>query len=184
VSFGEALKAAGLAAVLPHYFASAGVASELESDEQGLLLMLRHYCTWRTACADALAFVAAEARFDASRIGLVGFSLGGHYALDAAMTPPPGTSVKAVVEFFAPTRNPALAGPWARMPPLLVHHGTADTTVFPADTTHLESELKRAGKNRDVDFWVKEYPGQGHSFKGEALAASLAATVAFLAARL
>ena len=184
VAFGEALKAAGLAAVLPHYFASAEVPSELESDEQGLLLMLRHFGTWRTACDDALAFVAGDARFDPSRIGLVGFSLGGHYALNAAMTPPPGASVKAVVEFFAPTRNPALAGPWARMPPLLVHHGTADTTVYPADTVHLESELKRAGKHRDVDYWVTEYPGQTHRFTAAALKAALAATVTFLTARL
>jgi dienelactone hydrolase len=184
VSFGEALKAAGLAAVLPHYFASAAVPSELESDEQGLLLVRSHYATWRTACADALAFVAADARFDALRIGFVGFSLGGHYALDVAMTPPPGASIKAVVEFFAPTRNPALAGPWVRMPPLLVHHGAADRTVFPSETTHLETELTRAGKTRDVDFWVKEYAGQGHGFTGDALASSRAATVAFLAARL
>jgi dienelactone hydrolase len=184
VSFGEALSAAGFAAVLPHYFASAGVRSELASDAQGLELMLSHYHTWRTACADALSFVAADPRFDASRLGLLGFSLGGHYALDAAMTPPAGAAVKAVVEFFAPTRNPPLAGRLTRMPPLLVHYGTADTIVFPEDTTHLESELTRAGKRRDVDFWVKDYPGQGHGFKGEALASSLAATVAFLAARL
>ena len=184
VSFGEALKDAGMAAVLPHYFAAANVPSELQSDEQGLQLARTHYATWRTACADALTFVAADARFDPSRIGLLGFSLGGHYALDLALAPPPGAAIKAVVEFFAPTRNPPLGGPWARMPPLLVHHGADDALVFPAETTHLASELTRAGKSRDVDYWITNYAGQGHGFKGEALASSLAATVTFLAPRL
>jgi dienelactone hydrolase len=84
ISFAEALAKNGIGAVLPHYFAAA----KLRADADGLPLIGVHYETWKTACEDAVRFIAGDARFDASRLGVLGFSLGGHYALGLAMDPP------------------------------------------------------------------------------------------------
>ena len=69
ISFTEALSKNGIGAVLPHYF----VAAKLRADTDGLPLIGQHYETWKTACKDALDFIAADARFDRSRLGVLGF---------------------------------------------------------------------------------------------------------------
>ena len=175
ISFTEALSKNGIGAVLPHYF----VAAKLRADADGLPLIGQHYETWKTACKDALGFIAADARFHPSRLGVLGFSLGGHYALGLAMAPPSGAVIKGVVDFFGPTLSPPLSGNWSSMPPLLMHHGLDDGLVTPQYSEHLKTLLQRAGKKDGTDFHLETYEHQGHGFTGEALTKSRAATVAF-----
>jgi dienelactone hydrolase len=176
LSFAEALTRRGVGAVVPHYFASA----KLGDDTDGLPLIATHYQTWRTACEDALHFMSDDPRLDPSNLAVLGFSLGGHYALSLAMSPPAGTAIACAVDFFAPTLAPPLAGDWRRIPPLLIHHGLADELVPPQHSEYLKAQLEAAGKRDPADFHLETYPQQGHGFTGEALAKSRSATVSFL----
>ena len=97
-SFAQALADKGIAATLPHYFVSA----RMKADDDGLPLIGVHYHTWKEACGEALQFMAGDPRFDAARLGVIGFSLGAHFALSLGLEPPPGTSLKCVVDFFGP----------------------------------------------------------------------------------
>ena len=180
VSFAEALSKKGIGAVLPHYFAAA----KLKDDANGLPLIGVHYETWKTACQDGLRFMAGDSRFDASHLGVLGFSLGGHYALDLAMAPPSGTAVTCVVDFCGPTEKPRLSGDWRRMPPLLMHHGQGDELVPPRNSEHVKKQLEGVRKKDPEHFHLEIYPGQGHVFTGDALTKSRDATVAFFVKQL
>jgi carboxymethylenebutenolidase len=174
LSFAEALSNAGIAAAIPHYLDATGTAPGLavlaEIGEKHLL--------WRKACAEILARLAADARFDSSRTGLLGFSLGGQLALGLAMDPPPGATVRAVVDFFGPTQ--LLDPHWSRLPPTLIFHGAADALVPPAESARLASGLDAAGRTKGVDYFHEVYPGQGHGFSGAALTRSRDRTREFL----
>jgi dienelactone hydrolase len=134
----------------------------MRADADGLPLIGTHYETWKRACEDALRFMAGDARFDASRLGVLGFSLGGHYALGLAMDPPSGTAVRCVVDFFGPTLSPPLSGAWSNMPPLLIHHGLDDwSRAEPPE--HLKAQLEKA-ERRTERISSRTYEHQGHGF--------------------
>jgi dienelactone hydrolase len=178
VSFPDALKAAGIASVMPRYLMStgtepgAGVLKLIEAKPE-----IRR--PWRQACADTLAWMAADARFDKSRLGILGFSLGGNLALGVAMDPPAGVVVKCVVEFFGPVAY--LEDKLSAMPPLMIFHGGADFLVSPSQSHTLVTALQAAGKKQDRDFFVdfKSYEKESHGFKGEKLTSSRTETVDF-----
>ena len=138
--------------------------------------------TWRQACSEALTILAGDDRVDAARLGVLGFSLGGHLALSLAMDPPPGVTLKAVVDFFGPTGT--LQPHWAKMPPLLIFHGTDDPLVRPSESDFLVGELEKAGKRNGRDYFYEPTAGETHGFKGAALTKSRDETVEFFKARL
>ena len=179
-SFGHALAAAGIAATLPQYF----VAANMKADEDGLTKIGPNYQTWKNACSDALEFMVRDPRFDSTRLGVLGFSLGAHFALSLGMDPPAGASVKAVVDFFGPIRHPPLAQDWSKLPPVSIHHGTKDQLVDINESEYLVAELDAARKQPDRDYFVNWYPNEGHGFKGAALGKSRDATVAFMSSML
>ncbi len=180
VSFAEALVAKGISATIPHYLDATKTPPGI-----GLLELIPRYLpTWRTACSDALALMAADARFDAAHLGIIGFSLGGHLALSLGMKPPAGAHVQCVVDFFGPTTNPALDNAYSGLPPLLILHGAEDGLVVPAESEHLVAQLEAAGKKKDGDYVFERYPGQGHGFKSPALEKSRDSTVEFILKRL
>jgi dienelactone hydrolase len=185
-SFAESLNKVNIAAAIPSYFKSTNTAA----GEEAFNSMLEHLPAWKGACGAALAFMTADARFDSTRIGLIGFSLGGHIALSLAMERT-GIHVKSVVDFFAPTLTPQLRGDVSTLPPLLIHHGASDPLTI-ENSRHLVREL--AAKGRRVtplifgasppaaaggDLFI-EYPGESHGFHGAALAGSRDATIRFL----
>jgi dienelactone hydrolase len=189
VSFAEALNKRGVAATIPHYFES----THTSPGDEAFNSIFVHLPAWKTACSAALAFMAADARFDATRLGAIGFSLGAHIALSLAMAQPAGTSFKGVVDFFGPTLEPPLQGNWSVLPPLLIHHGTEDKLSI-EDSRRVVRNLEAAVTGRTVihsifgkpvhgpaagDQFI-EYPAQGHGFTGPALAASRDSTVEFL----
>ena len=179
-SFAEALVAKQIAAAIPHYFAP----DPPKPGEDPLASIATHYAAWKKTCADALAFMAGDLRFDPARMAVIGFSLGGHYALTLGLEAPAGATPKCIVDFFGPTVAPPLTGRFERMPPVQIHHGSADTTVYPQESEALIAHLKKAGKREGKDFVFESYPGQTHRFDGPALAAARAATVGFIDSRL
>jgi dienelactone hydrolase len=176
VSFADALVAKQIAAAIPHYFAS----DPPRPDEHPLASIARHYAAWRKACEDALAFMGGDLRFDAARMAVIGFSLGGHFALTLGLDPPPRLTMKCLVDFFGPTLVPPLTGRFERMPPVLIHHGEDDTLVFPRESEALMAKLRAAGKTEGTDFRFEQYPGQGHRFDAAALGRARATTVDFI----
>ena len=94
-----------------------------------------------------------------------------------------GKAVQAVVSFLAPKKQwpfNGLGGDIDKLPPLQIHHGTADgPPVFPAESRALEALLLAAGKVKDRDYEIHFYEGQGHGFTGEAARQSETRTVDF-----
>jgi dienelactone hydrolase len=179
-SFAKALVAKNIAAAIPHYF----VPDPPAPGEDPIGAIAGHYVSWKKTCADALTFLAGDARFDPARLAILGFSLGGHFAMTLGLDPRPGVTMKCIVDFFGPTLAPPLRGRFDRMPPVQIHHGSSDTTVYPRESEALVAELKRAGKREGKDFVFETYPGQTHRFDPAALATARAAAVAFIDSRL
>lgn len=176
LSFGKALAAKGIVAFLPHYFDRTGTSPGPDA----LTTIGRHYASWRRTCGDGLLFARSHPRVLDGRLGVLGFSLGGHMALSLGMAPPAGVTPACVVDFFGPVITPPLTGNRAAMPPLLVHHGLDDDLVTIDHSRQLVSELRAAGKTEGVDYTLLEYPGQGHEFVGDALVTARTKSVEFL----
>jgi dienelactone hydrolase len=179
-SFAEALVAKQIAAAIPHYF----VPSPPRPGEDPIGAIATHYPAWKKTCGDALTFMGGDPRFDPARLAVIGFSLGGHFALTLGLATHPGVTLKCIVDFFGPTLAPPLQGRFAQMPPVQIHHGSDDITVYPRESEALIAELKKAGKREGKDFVFEPYPGQTHRFDRAALAAARAATVEFIDSRL
>lgn len=176
VAFADALVSLGHVAVLPHYLERTGTAPGSDA----LAATSTQLEVYKAACRDALLFTRTHVHVDAGRLGLLGFSLGGHLGLDLAMSPPVGIRLKCVVNFFAPTRAPLLHGDRALLPPVLIQHGTADTVVPIEDSVSLVADLRAAGKVEGLGYRFIRYPGEGHGFTGAALDASRRAAASFV----
>ena len=176
VSFAEALAKIGIAASIPHYLDSTEDGTTSGIDIMKLIPEKRP--SWRQACSDALTLMANDARFDAKRLGILGFSLGGNLALSLAMAPPAGTNLKCVVDFFGPTQ--LLENHWSKLPPVLIFQGTEDHVVYPSESAYLVAQLESAKKKKGSDYIFESYKGEGHGFKEPALTKSRVETVKFI----
>jgi dipeptidyl aminopeptidase/acylaminoacyl peptidase len=135
-----------------HYFERTGhnwvAPSQIES----------HFLDWLETVKDAVSFVAGQPGVDASRIGLLGFSLGAFLSLSLATQ---DSRIAAVAELFGGL--PAQFAQDARnLPPVLILHGAEDTTV-PIDQAY---ELERILQLHKIPYQIKIYPDQGHVFRG------------------
>jgi carboxymethylenebutenolidase len=100
--------------------------------------------------------LAARADVDAEHVGVIGWCMGGGYALDFATTEPRLRA--AVVNYGHLFSDPAKVD--AIHAALLGNFGEADRGIPAADVKKFEGDLKAKGK--DIDF--KEYAGAGHAF--------------------
>ena len=151
----EDLARAGFFAMIPDYFARTGTAP----GEQAMLGTLNLRSAWEAALLDAIAHAKTLPQVDGSRIGLLGFSLGGHLCLRIRSAAAP----KALVSFFAPVFDSI--GPAGRVPKAELHHGKADqlpATKFP-NAEQIERTLNAEGTNTTLF----PYPGAIHGFIGE-----------------
>lgn len=101
-----------------------------------------------------LDYFLREGQLRGGKLGVVGFSMGGYFALDLTLM---RREVKAVVIFYAtsPTRQ------WNRSgASYLGHFAEKDPYESAADVVDLEKSLISAGKN--AKFYT--YPGTGHWF--------------------
>lgn len=144
----------GFTAWIPNYFAKTGTAAG-----PGVFAELPvHRDAWVEAVRDAVAHVKTLPGVSAQRVGLLGFSLGGHICLRLR------GSAQALVEFFAPSLN-ALGGLGVPQPPakhVEIHHGLADLLVPFSEAQAIAATLKREGTVPAVF----SYEGAGHGFAG------------------
>jgi len=104
----------------------------------------------------AFNYLAGRKDVDASHIGVIGWCMGGGYAIDFAIAEP--RLAAAVMNYGHTVTDPATIAKLHA--PLLGNFGADDRGIPPADVNAFEAALKKAGKS--VDF--KIYPGAGHAF--------------------
>ena len=175
--FGSALSAKGNTVLIPHYF------GPIRSGADALIAFPSRRSRWVAILKDALTFATTLNGVGAGRLGLLGFSMGGHLAIWCAQDSS-GPKPKAVVDFFAPINSPppfAGIGPnVVALPPVQIHHGDVDNVVPPEQSEVFKRLLVAARRTEGTDFEMHTYPGQGHGFTGEpAVSTSTAATIAF-----
>jgi dienelactone hydrolase len=149
----------GFVAIIPDYFASTGTQPG-ESALQGTPI---HRDTWQETIADAVTHAKTLPGVDSSRVGLLGFSLGGHICLRLRAI------AQVLVEFFAPEK--VLIG----FPPVLdgigttktlslytqIHHGLGDKLVpFVPNADNIKQILETEKANVELF----SYPGAVHGF--------------------
>jgi dienelactone hydrolase len=150
------LAALGFTAVIPDYFQRTGThPGDIDFENGGAKKIWLHRDGWQAALTDALAFTQNLPSVDATRTGLLGFSLGGHLCLRIA-----GKS-KALVEFFAPLLDGI--GPATPRLTAQIHHGAADALVsFAGNADKIDQQLRETGASTEVF----GYEGAGHGFAG------------------
>ena len=173
--YAAGLAAKGFTAIIPDYFLTTGtLAGSIDYQKDGAKIVLLNRDTWVSGLNDAVAHAKTLAGIDPNRIGLLGFSLGGHLGLRLR------SSLKVLVAFFAPVLDGIGAGLPGSQLKVQIHHGkinaatrTGDSLVpFEANAIPIAQELKREGVSADVH----EYLGAGHGFVGTDAANNNAAT--------
>lgn len=145
--------ARGWVAVVPDLFSHgikiaclARAMRELASGEPGQV----------TADIDATrAWLAARDDVDAARLGVIGFCMGGGFALAYAATSPPGVRAASVNYGLVPKDKQALRS----VCPIVGSFGRRDLLTR-SHGVRLEQHLTALGIAHDVDI----HPGAGHSF--------------------
>lgn len=177
--FAEELEASGFAVSIPDYLTATNLAPGQNLWESIPLYRDK----WQDVVSQAIDEAEALPGVDASRIGLLGFSLGGHLCLRLR------ARAKVVVGYFAPLL-PLLGGIDAAGPIefVQIHHGEADPLppTNPAVAAQIRQIISKEGT--PTELWL--YPGAGHGFGSgsdaddEALAVSNTRTVECFAERL
>ncbi len=169
--FGKDLVDRGFVVSIPDYFQRTVTLPGTAAFQQIRL----HRDLWLTTMADAVSHATSLPDVDASRVGLIGFSLGGHLCLRLRAT------AKALVEFFAPELD-GLGPSKSISLHAQIHHGKADNLVpFEPNATNIDRELRSNGASVELF----SYTGAGHGFTGSdasnasAFAQSKARTISF-----
>src|SRR6266567_1254617 len=113
---------------------------------------------WQEAASDVVSYAKTLPGISASRIGLLGFSLGGHLCLRLR------GETTALVEYFAP-ELPELGGMGfvkTPAPHVQIHHGLADLLVPYSNAEAINASLKLEATAPEVF----SYEGAGHGFAG------------------
>jgi dienelactone hydrolase len=186
-AFAAFLAGNGYVSMIPHYFDATGTTP-------GIATVFASFSSdrdvWVTVINDTLVYAnGLTTLVQAGKLGLLGFSLGGHLVLRQAIYGSTFQRVAAVVDFFAPISSSSppysildgLSGGIAAMPPVQIHHGDDDDIVKPDQSRSLVSLLKAAGKTEGTDFEAYFYPGEGHGFHlSTDVSTSMDRTVTFL----
>lgn len=107
----------------------------------------------------ALAWLRAQPRTRGSRIGAIGFCMGGGIALQTALR---SDALAAVVMFYgSPETDAARIAKLSA--PLMGHFGGTDRGIPTERVAAFEKALKEAGKNAQIFV----YPGAGHAFAND-----------------
>jgi carboxymethylenebutenolidase len=104
----------------------------------------------------AFAYLASRADVDPKRIGVIGWCMGGGFALDLTLAEP--RLAASVINYGHLVTDPAKIA--SIKTPILGNFGALDRGIPPADVKAFDEALKKAGKSSDV----KIYEGAGHGF--------------------
>ncbi|MFC6644086.1 alpha/beta hydrolase family protein [Granulicella cerasi] len=158
--------AAGIALFAPHYFDRTGsTRPDYETIMDGV-----HVPQWIEAVEATLAYVADRPEIDASRIALVGVSLGAFLSLGlgAMLSASPlqedRKRIRAIVDLSGGLIEPFRSQATHDFPPTLVVHGEADDVVHVKDAHALIDRLTEL----DVPHEALLLPGEGHWFSDAA----------------
>jgi dienelactone hydrolase len=155
MGYAHALVDAGCHALVPDYLAYTGTAPGLAA----MMAIPRHRDAWLRVFEATIDHAAALPVRQPARIGLLGFSLGGHLCLRVRHR------ASILVEFFAPILDGIGVGGF--LAHAQIHHGRADHlpgTDF-GNALRVEALLRSEGTATDV----YDYAGAGHGFIGDDL---------------
>jgi dienelactone hydrolase len=161
----------GYVAMIPHYFDVTGTVpglgtafASIDTDRD----------VWVKAINDTLIYANSLTSYvQTGKLGLLGFSLGGHLVLRQSIFGSTFERAGAVVDFFAPVASTfpnkysivdSPSKGVGMMPPVQIHHGNDDVVVSPDQSRDLVNLLKAAGKTEGTDFLPYFYPREGHGF--------------------
>jgi carboxymethylenebutenolidase len=152
----DALAAQGYVALAPDLYRGKVTASQEEAHQ------LMSGLSQDQAMGDLKAAYAELARrkdVKSARIGVIGWCMGGKYALLLASAEP---RMAATVAYYgAPPTDPAAIA--SIKSPVLGNYGADDKGPSPDQVRAFEAAMKKAGKSTDVKF----YEGAGHAFANE-----------------
>ena len=172
--FATEVSRSGFVALMPNYFAAT---PGTLAGEAAMLAIAVQLPKWQATVADAVTHARTLAGGSPARVGLLGFSLGGHICLRLR------AEARAVVSFFAPEL--AGIGKSAATPFAQIHHGLSDRINF-AQAEGIAHVLNTEGTATEVYM----YPGATHGFGSgspadrAALEASKERTLKFFVRRL
>lgn len=125
-----------------------------EPDEAGKLFMALNIAQAEKDLAGAAKYLASHS--STSKLGAVGFCMGGQLALFAGCTEP---SIGAVVDFYGV--HPNVTPDYTRLSgPVLGLFAEKDASVTPDTARGVEAAIKKAGKSVEIHV----YPGVDHAF--------------------
>jgi len=104
----------------------------------------------------AFDFLASRKNVDPKRIGVIGWCMGGGFALDLTLAEP--KIAATVINYGHLMADPATVAKIHS--PLLGNFGAEDKGIPPSDVRAFESALKKDNKSADI----KIYQGAGHAF--------------------
>jgi carboxymethylenebutenolidase len=104
----------------------------------------------------AFRYLASRKDVDAKRIGVIGWCMGGGYALELTLAEP--RIAATVINYGHLVTDPASIAKIHA--PILGNFGAEDRGIPPADVRAFEAALKKEGKPNDI----KIYAGAGHAF--------------------
>jgi dienelactone hydrolase len=152
--YANALCLKGFITIIPDYFSKTGTKAGDGLDTFQKIPVYRD--TWQAVMADAVTYTKTLPGVDASRVGLLGFSLGGHICLRLR------AMAKVLVEFFAPELDGVGAATKLTLD-AQIHHGLADTLVFfDLNANKIHKILQDEGANSELC----SYEGAVHGFIG------------------
>jgi dienelactone hydrolase len=153
--YAEDLAGMGFLAMIPDYFKQTGTAP----GEPAMLVMAQALPVWASAITATVAHAKTLSQVNPTRIGLLGFSLGGHLCLRVRAAAAP----KALVSFFAPIFDGI--GPAGSVPNAELHHGKADR--LPATGIQNIDMIEKTLTAEHTQVTAHKYDGAGHGFIGE-----------------
>jgi len=150
--FAQMLANRGFFVCVPHYFDATG------TEYADSATVWKEYLTWLQTVSDGLDFAAQQALADGTRVGVIGFSLGGFMAISLGAQQP---RIKAVVDFFGGLTEQT-AKDLTQIAPVLILHGEKDDKV-PVSEAH---KIARLLESRGLAYEMKLYPNAGHVLRG------------------
>jgi dienelactone hydrolase len=152
------LAAKGFTGIIPNYFEKTRTPPGLNIFSQPPAECIANLHSWEEAVSDTVAHAKTLPGMSVPRIGLLGFSLGGHICLRLRGL------AHALVELFAPElRDFGGLGPvGAASPHIQIHHGLADLLVPFSNAQAIFDALKDEGADPEL----YSYEGASHGFAG------------------